>query len=61
MMALGRVTLLGVFFTLFLVETPVWAARYGPMLGEHVEHVFGDLVGLSPREIESLRREGLFN
>lgn len=42
-------------------ETPVGATRYGPMFGEHVEYVFGELVGLSPREIEFLRRDGLFN
>jgi crotonobetainyl-CoA:carnitine CoA-transferase CaiB-like acyl-CoA transferase len=34
-------------------------SRGGPCLGEHNEHVYGDLLGLSPGEIAELRREGV--
>ena len=43
-----------------LSETPVGPARYGPMFGEHVEYVFGDLAGLSAGEIAALGDEGVF-
>ena len=44
-----------------LSETPVGPARHGPMFGEHVDYVFGDLVGLSRQEMETLRDEGVLN
>ena len=44
-----------------LSETPVGPARYGPMFGEHIEYVFGELAGLSAGELAALGDEGVFN
>ncbi len=43
-----------------LSETPARARRYGPMFGEHIEQVFGEVLGLPRREIKALAAEGVF-
>lgn len=35
-------------------ETPARIVRHGPLLGEHVNYVFGDVLGVSSSEIERL-------
>ena len=42
-----------------LSKTDWQMARGGPCLGEHTDQVLRDLVGLSDREIEGLRAEGV--
>jgi len=37
-----------------LSETPAGIHRHGPLLGEHNAYVFGDLLGMSPEEIQRL-------
>lgn len=41
--------------------TPPQVLRPAPLLGQHQDLVFGELLGLSPQEIEVLRREGVFD
>lgn len=43
---------------LHLSETDWHIERGGPCLGEHNDIVFGDILGLSPDEIDDLRAEG---
>lgn len=43
-----------------LSETPAKAKRHGPMFGEHVEYVFGEIVGIPRRDLEALQAEGVF-
>jgi len=40
-----------------LSETPAQINRHAPLLGEHNEYVFGELLGLSAGEIERLKQE----
>jgi crotonobetainyl-CoA:carnitine CoA-transferase CaiB-like acyl-CoA transferase len=42
-----------------LSGTPGGLRWLGPELGQHNEEVFGNLLGLSPTEIEKLRAEGI--
>ncbi|GAB4337879.1 MAG: CaiB/BaiF CoA-transferase family protein [Dehalococcoidia bacterium] len=42
-----------------LSETDWRLERGGPCLGEHNEHVYGEILGLSSAEIEALRDEGV--
>ena len=42
-----------------LSETDWRLERGGPCLGEHNDYVYGDLLGLAPAEIASLREEGV--
>jgi benzylsuccinate CoA-transferase BbsF subunit len=42
-----------------LSETDWSLARGGPCLGEHNDHVLGDLLGYSPAEIEQFRKDGV--
>ncbi len=44
-----------------LSKTPAKAERSGPMFGEHVEYVFGELIGLPQREIRALQTEGVLD
>ncbi len=32
---------------------------HAPLLGEHNEHVFKDIIGMTPDEIAGLEREGI--
>jgi formyl-CoA transferase len=54
---LGPVRMQGV--TPKLSETPGSVRQGAPLLGEHNERVFGDLLGLPPGEIERLREAGI--
>jgi benzylsuccinate CoA-transferase BbsF subunit len=40
-----------------LSETPAEITRPSPLMGEHNQHVFGDLLGMSESEIQDLVRE----
>ena len=40
-----------------LSETPGVIHRHAPLLGEHNNHVFQDLLGMTPKEIEALKQE----
>jgi len=40
-----------------LSETPAQINRHAPLLGEHNEYVFGELLGMSAGEIERLKQE----
>ena len=40
-----------------LSETPAQINRHAPLLGEHNEYVFGELLGMSARKIERLKQE----
>lgn len=42
-----------------LSSTPARVPRYAPLLGEHNEYVFGQLLGMSQEEITRLEREGV--
>ena len=39
-------------------DTPARVSRFGPVLGEHNQYVFGELLGMSPKEIARLEEEG---
>jgi crotonobetainyl-CoA:carnitine CoA-transferase CaiB-like acyl-CoA transferase len=54
---LGRVRSLGAPFK--LPECPGGPARPAPLLGEHNRDVFGDALGMSANEMESLRAAGV--
>lgn len=41
--------------------TPAHVSSYGPLLGEHNEYLFGELLGMSPKEIAKLEEEGVIN
>jgi len=41
--------------------TPAEVSRYGPLLGEHNQYVFGELLGLPQDEIQRLVAEGVIN
>jgi len=41
--------------------TPADVSRYGPLLGEHNEYVFGELLGLPQAEIQRLTADGVIN
>ncbi len=43
-----------------LSETPAEARRFGPMFGEHVEYVFGEIIGLPKAEMDALAAERVF-
>ncbi len=43
-----------------LSETPARIRRHAPLFGEHVDHVFGDLLGLPSREMKRLQADGAF-
>jgi benzylsuccinate CoA-transferase BbsF subunit len=43
-----------------LSETPASSRRYGPMFGEHIEQVFGEVLGLLKAEIKAMAAEGVF-
>lgn len=43
----------------FLSETPAVTSAPAPTLGQHNREVYCDLLGLSERELEGLRREGV--
>ena len=55
--AIGRVRVDGL--PVHLSRTDWSIARGAPCLGEHNRQVFGDLLGLTPEEIEALRGEGV--
>jgi len=40
-----------------LSATPATVRRHGPLLGEHNEYVFGELLGMSREEIQRLEKE----
>ena len=40
-----------------LSETPAQINRHAPLIGEHNEYVFGELLGMSARKIERLKQE----
>jgi crotonobetainyl-CoA:carnitine CoA-transferase CaiB-like acyl-CoA transferase len=40
-----------------LSETPAHIRRHAPLLGEHDAYVFGELLGMTPAEIERLKEE----
>jgi benzylsuccinate CoA-transferase BbsF subunit len=40
-----------------LSDTPVPALRHAPLMGEHNEYIFGELLGMSSSEIEELKRD----
>ena len=40
-----------------LSETPARIYRHSPLLGEHNEEIFGQMLGLSPEEIHELEKE----
>lgn len=40
-------------------RTPHMIERGGPCLGEHTDRVLGDLLGIGPEELQSLREEGV--
>ena len=42
-----------------LSETDWRLERGGPCLGEHNDYVYGEILGLAPAEIASLREEGV--
>jgi benzylsuccinate CoA-transferase BbsF subunit len=48
-------------FTARLSETPGRIQHGAPMLGEHNDYVFGDLLGLSEEELERLGSEGVLS
>jgi len=41
-------------------DTPAQISRRGPLLGEHNEYVFGDLLGIPEVEIAQMEEEGVF-
>jgi benzylsuccinate CoA-transferase BbsF subunit len=41
-------------------DTPAQISRRGPLLGEHNEYVFCDLLGISKSEIAQMEEEGIF-
>jgi crotonobetainyl-CoA:carnitine CoA-transferase CaiB-like acyl-CoA transferase len=41
-------------------DCPAGNYHYAPLLGEHNEYVFGELLGLSADEIKQLREEKVF-
>ena len=55
--AMGEVRVDGL--PVHLSETDWEFTRGGPCLGEHNDHVFGELLGLSAAEIDGLRDEGV--
>jgi crotonobetainyl-CoA:carnitine CoA-transferase CaiB-like acyl-CoA transferase len=48
-------------FTARLSDTPGRVQRPAPMLGEHNDYVFGELLGLSTAEVERLTEEGILS
>lgn len=52
---LGEQTVVGPPWKLSV--TPAKITRHGPLLGEHNEYVFGELLGIRRKEIEKLRQE----
>ncbi len=40
-----------------LSETPAQINRHAPLLGEHNEYIFGELLGMSPEEIKTLEQQ----
>jgi CoA:oxalate CoA-transferase len=54
---LGEITLPG--FPIKFSETPGDNTAPAPLLGQHNAKVYGELLGLSDKEVESLRREGI--
>lgn len=44
-----------------LSETPAQIRRPSPCLGEHNDYVFGELLGMSPEELEQLKAEGVLD
>jgi crotonobetainyl-CoA:carnitine CoA-transferase CaiB-like acyl-CoA transferase len=42
-----------------LSETPAKLQRPSPLLGQHNDYVFGDIVGLSRIDIQKLKDEGI--
>jgi crotonobetainyl-CoA:carnitine CoA-transferase CaiB-like acyl-CoA transferase len=55
---MGEVTLMAPPF--LLSETPARVERGGPLLGEHNEPVFRDLLGIPAEEYAAFAREGVF-
>jgi len=41
-------------------DTPAQISRRGPLLGEHNEYVFGDLLGIPKAEVAQMEEEGVF-
>jgi len=54
---LGKVPVLGIPFT--LAGSPPVIRRPPPLLGEHTGEVLGEVLGLSPEDVEALRREAV--
>jgi benzylsuccinate CoA-transferase BbsF subunit len=52
----GRRELVGVPWRMSDYEPPV---RHAPLLGEHNDYVFGELLGVSQRDLAELRRQGV--
>ncbi|MFC1982496.1 CaiB/BaiF CoA transferase family protein [Chloroflexota bacterium] len=45
-------------FTYRLSRTPLGISRASPLLGEHNEYVYGELLGMTKEEIQQLAKEG---
>jgi formyl-CoA transferase len=54
---IGRMTVNG--NPIKLMETPPEIRRPGPLLGQHNEEIYCGLLGHSPEDLESLKREGV--
>ena len=54
---IGEIPLLGI--PIKLSETPGEIRTPAPLVGEHNEQVYGDLLGLSPRQLSQLREKGI--
>ncbi|MFH1487185.1 MAG: CoA transferase, partial [Chloroflexota bacterium] len=53
----GKQTLVGAPYR--LSATPAKIRRHAPLLGEHNEYIFGDVLGMSKGEIENLASEAI--
>ncbi len=54
---LGEITLPG--FPIKFSETPGDNTAPAPLLGQHNAEVYGELLGLTEEEVETMRKEGL--
>jgi crotonobetainyl-CoA:carnitine CoA-transferase CaiB-like acyl-CoA transferase len=52
---MGKQRVIGIPWKLSVSSDNV--SGYGPLFGEHNQYVFGELLGISPEEIQSLIQE----